>query len=101
MLAAAFWASTWRMNGNERCSSKYHSSSASSFSEKGSRMVIGYSPSPSKLTAAQKPSSFLTRSRIVIKVMDFSEVARMLLVVDDHDQYVLSIRSFDLFDLYV
>src|SRR5712691_5038015 len=57
MLFAAFCARTFLVNGNARCSSKYHSSSCSSLSEKGLvTLTVLIGPLLNRTTACQPPS---------------------------------------------
>src|SRR5215469_12953093 len=91
MLAAACCASTCRTKGKRRCCSKYHSSRSSSCCEKGSLMVMGYSPLSSKATMAFEPSASAGCSRICISAMpvppyNLSRSVHLLFFSCDHEQ---------------
>src|SRR5260370_40381813 len=66
MLVAALFARTFFVNGNARCSSKYHSSSSSCSSEKGLLTLIALIGPLLNRTTACQPSSISPRSCILI-----------------------------------
>src|ERR1700730_11409560 len=66
MLLAALFARTFFVKGNARCSSKYHSSSCSSSSEKGLLTLIALSGPLLNLTTACQPPSISPRSCMLI-----------------------------------
>src|SRR5690348_167157 len=99
MLSAAFLARTFLVNGNSRCSSKYHSSSCSSSLEKGSLIVTIYSGPPLNITAACQLLPSSPRSWMLISCAMPTSPCSQKLFVDVYGQDYGSIGLFRLFDV--
>src|SRR6266851_2312523 len=116
MLLAAFCARTFLVNGNARCSSKYHSSSRSSSSENGLlTLTVLIGPLLNRTTACQPPS-ISPRSCMLIScampTSPYSYVLRYIwicasrrtptgLFVDIYRQNFRTIGFFRLLDMYM